>query len=95
MNNELNNILDVKQKQQNIIEVKDLTKKYGDFTAVDGISFEVRSGETFGILGPNGGDYDTGREVTPEALIEAMREVDFQGRRYAARRSNCASTSRR
>ena len=31
-----------------------LTKRFGDFTAVDGIDFEVRRGEIFGFLGPNG-----------------------------------------
>jgi len=37
-----------------IIRAEGLTKKYGDFTAVDGISFEIREGECFGFLGPNG-----------------------------------------
>ncbi|ASJ00752.1 ABC transporter ATP-binding protein [Thermococcus gorgonarius] len=37
-----------------VIEAKNLTKRYGDFTAVDGISFEVKQGEIFGFLGPNG-----------------------------------------
>jgi lipooligosaccharide transport system ATP-binding protein len=37
-----------------LIEARGLTKKFGDFTAVDGIDFEVRAGETFGFLGPNG-----------------------------------------
>jgi lipooligosaccharide transport system ATP-binding protein len=36
------------------IVANDLTKKYGDFTAVDGISFEIQEGECFGFLGPNG-----------------------------------------
>jgi len=38
----------------NILEVYDLTKVYGDFKAVKGISFAVRQGEVFGLLGPNG-----------------------------------------
>lgn len=37
-----------------MIVAKNLTKKYGDFTAVDGISFEINEGECFGFLGPNG-----------------------------------------
>lgn len=37
-----------------IIRAENLVKKYGDFTAVDGISFEIREGECFGFLGPNG-----------------------------------------
>jgi lipooligosaccharide transport system ATP-binding protein len=37
-----------------LIEAHDLTKRFGDFTAVDSIDFAVRPGETFGFLGPNG-----------------------------------------
>ena len=36
------------------IEVEHIVKKYGDFTAVDDISFAVPEGEIFGLLGPNG-----------------------------------------
>jgi ABC-2 type transport system ATP-binding protein len=37
-----------------ILEVKGLVKKYGDFTAVKGISFDIQEGEIFSLLGPNG-----------------------------------------
>lgn len=37
-----------------ILEAQNLVKKYGDFTAVDGISFAVQEGEIFSLLGPNG-----------------------------------------
>jgi len=37
-----------------MIEVKNLTKLYGDFIAVDNISFTVNKGEIVGFLGPNG-----------------------------------------
>jgi ABC-2 type transport system ATP-binding protein len=37
-----------------MIEVENLTKKFGDLTAVDGVSFRVSDGEVFGFLGPNG-----------------------------------------
>jgi lipooligosaccharide transport system ATP-binding protein len=37
-----------------IVTARDLVKKYGDFTAVDGISFDIEEGECFGFLGPNG-----------------------------------------
>src|SRR5437868_10993529 len=52
-----------------IISVKDLGKRYGDFTAVKGISFDVKEGEIFGLLGPNG----AGKSTTLE-IIETLRE---------------------
>ncbi|MGH9423391.1 MAG: ATP-binding cassette domain-containing protein, partial [Thermoanaerobaculia bacterium] len=36
------------------IDVEDLTRRFGDFTAVDNISFQVAAGEVFGFLGANG-----------------------------------------
>ncbi len=42
------------QTDEIVIQVKDLTKRFGTFTAVDSISFEVRKGEIFGFLGANG-----------------------------------------
>ena len=52
-----------------IISVKNLTKKYGDFEAVKGISFDVFEGEIFGLLGPNG----AGKSTTLE-IIETLRD---------------------
>src|SRR6185437_2262473 len=37
-----------------LIHARELTKRFGDFTAVDGIGFELHRGEAFGFLGPNG-----------------------------------------
>ncbi|MDO8615937.1 MAG: ABC transporter ATP-binding protein [Dehalococcoidia bacterium] len=67
-----------------IIVARDLTKRYGDFTAVDGISFSVRAGECFGILGPNGAGKTTTIRmiscVSPvtsgELLVDGMRVQD-------------------
>lgn len=39
---------------KNAIEIYNLTKKFGDFTAVDNLSLNVKEGEIFGFLGPNG-----------------------------------------
>ncbi|MGF7232545.1 ABC transporter ATP-binding protein [Arachidicoccus sp.] len=55
--------------QKSIITVKDLRKKYGDFEAVKGISFDVMEGEIFGLLGPNG----AGKSTTLE-IIETLRK---------------------
>lgn len=52
-----------------IIKVENLTKNYGDFEAVKGLSFEVYPGEIFGLLGPNG----AGKSTTLE-IIETLRE---------------------
>src|SRR5262245_20069571 len=41
------------------IEINELTKKFGDFTAVDQVTFSVESGEIFGFLGPNGSGKST------------------------------------
>jgi ABC-2 type transport system ATP-binding protein len=46
-----------------VITVKDLTKKFGDFTAVDHISFEVEKGEIFGFLGANGAGKTTAMQM--------------------------------
>lgn len=56
-------------EKKKIIEVKNLVKKYGEFTAVKGISFEVFEGEIFGLLGPNG----AGKSTTLE-IIETLRD---------------------
>lgn len=54
---------------QPIISVSNLVKKYGDFVAVNEISFEVAPGQIFGLLGPNG----AGKTTTLE-IIETLRE---------------------
>jgi ABC-2 type transport system ATP-binding protein len=56
---------------QATIAVRDLRKSYGSLKAVDGVSFEVQSGEFFAILGPNG----AGKTTTLE-ILEGLREPD-------------------
>ncbi len=53
----------------NIIEVKDLTKKFGDFTAVKTVSFSVEEGGIFAFLGPNG----AGKSTTIKMLTTLLR----------------------
>ncbi len=51
------------------IEVNDLTKKFGEFTAVDHVNFSVNEGEIFGWLGPNG----AGKTTTIRMLLGLMK----------------------
>jgi len=47
------------KRGNNAIDVVNIVKKYGDFTAVDGVTFHVGDGEIFGLLGPNGAGKST------------------------------------
>ena len=48
-----------------MIEVKNITKKYGNFTAVDNINFKIEEGEIIGLLGPNG----AGKSTLSQAIM--------------------------
>src|SRR5262245_55918797 len=52
-----------------VIQVENLVKKFGDFTAVDHISFEVERGDIFAFLGPNG----AGKTTTIKMLTTLLR----------------------
>ena len=54
-----------------VVEVKNLTKRYGDLVAVNEVSFSIKKGEIFGLLGPNG----AGKTTTVE-MIEGLRKPD-------------------
>ncbi len=54
---------------KSVIEVSDLTKKFGELTAVNHVSFQVREGEIFGFLGPNG----AGKTTTINMLTTVLR----------------------
>lgn len=53
----------------NIIEIKGLVKRFGDFTAVDGIDLNIKEGEIFGILGPNG----AGKTTTINMILGLLK----------------------
>jgi ABC-2 type transport system ATP-binding protein len=62
-----------------IIEVKNLTKKFGDFTAVDNISFNVKKGEIFAFLGPNGAGKSTTIKMLTTLLKRSQGEINVNG----------------
>ncbi|MDZ7778929.1 MAG: ABC transporter ATP-binding protein [Gemmatimonadota bacterium] len=57
------------------VSVRNLTRRYGDFTAVDGITFDVRRGEIFGFLGPNG----AGKTTTIKMLTGLVAPSEGEG----------------
>src|ERR1700734_1938540 len=63
----------------NIIEVKNLTKKFGDFTAVDDISFNVKQGELFAFLGPNGAGKSTTIKMLTTLLTPTSGHLTIDG----------------
>ncbi len=60
----------------NMIEVEGLTKRFGQFTAVDNISFQVEKGEIFGLLGPNG----AGKTTTIRCLLTLIPPTAGSGK---------------
>ncbi len=63
----------------NIIEVKNLTKKYGEFTAVDNISLQVKKGQIFAFLGPNGAGKTTTIKMLTTILNPTAGQVFLNG----------------
>lgn len=59
------------EQESSALIVQSLVKKYGDLTAVNGVSFSVAKGEIFGLLGPNG----AGKTTTLE-MVEGLRRPD-------------------
>ncbi|MBO4764685.1 MAG: ATP-binding cassette domain-containing protein [Bacteroidales bacterium] len=64
----------------NIIECKDITKRFGQFTALDGVSVEVPEGKIFGLLGPNGAGKTTLIRIINQITIPTDGTVDFNGK---------------
>ncbi|MEE9400250.1 MAG: ATP-binding cassette domain-containing protein [Dehalococcoidales bacterium] len=64
-NNSVETVIKENNQTETAIKVSDLTRKFDDFTAVDHVDFEVKRGEIFGLLGPNGsGKTTTIRMIT-------------------------------
>src|SRR3990172_5069186 len=74
-----------------MIEVRDLVKRYGDTTALDGVSFQVARGEIVGFLGPNGAGKTTTLRIlstylTPDAGTATVGEFDVARQPMEVRR---------
>ncbi len=67
-------------KNEILIEANSLVKRYGDFTAVDGINFQVRKGESFGFLGPNGAGKSTTMRIIAATLTRTSGEITILGK---------------
>ena len=77
---------------KNILAVDGLTKKFGDFTAVNNISFSVEAGEVFGIVGPNGAGKTTTLKMLTTLLPQSAGVASVAGydvRRQAASVRHC------
>ncbi len=63
-----------------MLRVQGLTKRFGGFTAVDAISFELRQGEILGLIGPNGSGKSTTFNVIAGLYPPSGGSIDFMGR---------------
>jgi ABC-2 type transport system ATP-binding protein len=59
---------------EQVVEAINLTKQFGDFTAVDGVSFTIQRGDIFGFLGPNG----AGKTTTIRMLLGLLMPTSGQ-----------------
>jgi len=65
---------------EELIVARALTKKFGDFTAVDAIDFSVRRGESFGLLGPNGAGKSTTMRIIGATSQRTSGEITILGK---------------
>ena len=63
----------------NAVEIRDLVKRFGAFTAVDHVSLEVRRGEIFGFLGPNGAGKSTTMRILCGLLEPSSGSASVSG----------------
>ncbi len=66
-------------EQENVIKVEGLTKQFGDFKAVDAITFEVKKGEIFGFLGANGAGKTTAMKMLIGISIPTSGKANVAG----------------
>ena len=64
-----------------MIELKDVTKKFGDFTAVDHLNMRIETGEFFGLLGPNGAGKTTTISMLSTVLLPTEGQIFIDGKK--------------
>jgi len=69
-----------------ILQVKNLTKKFGSFVAVDNISFSLKEGEILGFLGPNGAGKTTTIQMLLGVLMPTSGEISYFGKDFRLNR---------
>lgn len=62
-----------------MIEVKNVTKKYGDFIAIENINFNIKEGEIVGLLGPNGAGKSTTMNMLTGFIEPTEGEIVIDG----------------
>lgn len=77
-----------------MIEVKNVTKKYGNFTAVKNVSFTVNEGEVVGFLGPNGAGKSTTMNMITGYIEPTEGTVIINRLRYIKKTSKGKKTNR-
>jgi len=63
-----------------VLVVRDLSRRFGDVVAVDGVSFSIAAGETYGLLGPNGAGKTTTIGMVSGVLVPDAGDVSVDGR---------------
>ncbi len=74
--------------KRKMIEIKNLVKKFGDFTAVDGLDLKIETGEFFGLLGPNGAGKTTTISMLSTVLLPTSGEILIDGQRLDRKASS-------
>ena len=72
-----------------MIELKNVTKKYGNFKAVDNISFKIEKGEVVGFLGQNGAGKTTTMKMITGLIEPTNGEIFIEGEKISRKSRKC------